>query len=70
MNKAKQKKLEQRGWKLGSTSEFLGLTAKEARFIELKLALSNVGGACPAKPTRHGPPKEPVSVKRSGTGVI
>ena len=26
MNKAKRKKLEQRGWKVGSTSEFLGLT--------------------------------------------
>ena len=40
MNKAKRKKLEQRGWKVGSTSEFLGLTTEEARFIELKLALS------------------------------
>lgn len=40
MNKAKRKKLERRGWKVGSTSEFLGLTAEETRFIELKLALS------------------------------
>lgn len=40
MNKAKRKKLERRGWKVGSTSEFLGLTAEEARFVELKLALS------------------------------
>ena len=40
MNKAKQKKLERKGWKVGSTSEFLGLSAEEARFIELKLALS------------------------------
>ena len=40
MNKAKRKKLEQRGWKVGSTSEFLRLTTEEARFIELKLALS------------------------------
>jgi len=38
MNKAKRKKLEQRGWKLGSTSEFLGLTTEQARFIEPKLA--------------------------------
>ena len=40
MNKAKRNKLERRGWKVGSASEFLGLTAEEARFIELKLALS------------------------------
>lgn len=40
MNKTKRKKLEQRGWKIGSTSQFLGLSAEEARFIELKLALS------------------------------
>lgn len=40
MNKTKRKKLEQRGWKLGSTAEFLGLTPEEARFIELKLVLS------------------------------
>lgn len=40
MNKAKRKSLERRGWKIGSTSEFLGLTAEEARFIEIKLALS------------------------------
>lgn len=34
MNKAKRKKLEQRGWKVGSTSEFLRLTTEgAARFI-------------------------------------
>lgn len=40
MNKTKQKKLERRGWKVGSSADFLGLSAEEARFIELKLALS------------------------------
>lgn len=40
MNKAKRKKLERQGWKVGSASEFLGLSAEEARFIEIKLALS------------------------------
>lgn len=40
MNKAKRNKLERRGWKVGSASEFLGLTAEEAQFIELKLVLS------------------------------
>lgn len=41
MNKAKRKQLERRGWKVGSASEFLGLSPEEARFIELKLALSH-----------------------------
>ena len=40
MNKTKRKSLERRGWKVGSASEFLGLTAEETRFIEIKLALS------------------------------
>ena len=40
MNKAKRKQLERRGWKVGSASEFLGLSAEESRFIELKLVLS------------------------------
>lgn len=30
MDKAKQKRLEAKGWKLGSASEFLGLRAAEA----------------------------------------
>ena len=41
MNKAKRKQLERRGWKVGSASEFLGLSPEESRFIELKLALSH-----------------------------
>jgi len=40
MNKAKRKKLERQGWKIGSAADFLGLSAEETRFIELKLALS------------------------------
>src|SRR6266852_5643269 len=40
MNKVKRKQLERRGWKVGSASEFLGLSAEESRFIELKLVLS------------------------------
>ena len=40
MNKAKRKKLDRQGWKVGSASEFLGLSAEETRFIEIKLALS------------------------------
>ena len=41
MNKAKQTKLERRGWKFGSADEFLGLSAEELAYIELKLALSD-----------------------------
>jgi ribosome-binding protein aMBF1 (putative translation factor) len=41
MNKTKKKELERRGWKVGSTSEFLGLSPEESRFIELKLTLSH-----------------------------
>jgi len=39
MEKTKKKRLEKRGWKIGSTAEFLGLTPEENRYIELKLAL-------------------------------
>jgi DNA-binding XRE family transcriptional regulator len=42
MNKAKRKQLERRGWKVGSASEFLGLSPEESRFIGLKLALSRL----------------------------
>jgi DNA-binding XRE family transcriptional regulator len=41
MDRAKRKRLEQAGWSVGSTSEFLGLTEDEAAFVELKLALSD-----------------------------
>jgi len=40
MDKAKQKRLEAKGWKVGSTTDFLRLSNEEARYIELKLALS------------------------------
>ena len=40
MNKAKKAKLEKKGWKVGSTSEFLGLTREEEAYIDLKLSLS------------------------------
>ena len=41
MDKAKRKRLEAKGWKVGSVAEFLGLTPEESRYIELKLALSD-----------------------------
>ena len=40
MDSQKKKALAAKGWKVGSTEEFLGLTPEESRFIELKLALS------------------------------
>jgi DNA-binding XRE family transcriptional regulator len=36
----KRKRLETKGWKVGSTQEFLGLTDEEAAYIELKLRLA------------------------------
>ena len=41
MNKAKQAKLEKKGWRFSSAGEFLGLSAEELAYIELKLALSD-----------------------------
>jgi DNA-binding XRE family transcriptional regulator len=41
VNKAKRAKLERKGWKFGAADEFLGLSAEELAYIELKLALSD-----------------------------
>jgi DNA-binding XRE family transcriptional regulator len=40
MDNAKRKRLEKKGWHVGSAEEFLGLSPEESRFIALKLALS------------------------------
>ena len=40
MDPTKRKRLESKGWRVGSTQEFLGLSEQEAAYIELKLALS------------------------------
>ena len=40
METAKRKRLERKGWKVGSAKEFLGLSSEEATYVELKLALS------------------------------
>ena len=40
MDKAKKTKLARHGWTVGTTEEFLGLSAEEAALIDLKLALS------------------------------
>jgi DNA-binding XRE family transcriptional regulator len=40
MNTGKKKRLEEKGWKIGSAEEFLNLSAEEVAYIETKLALS------------------------------
>ena len=40
MNAARRKALEVKGWKVGTSKEFLNLSAEEAHYVELKLLLS------------------------------
>ncbi len=40
MTREKRKKLEAKGWKVGSVEEFLELSENESAYIEMKLALS------------------------------
>jgi DNA-binding XRE family transcriptional regulator len=40
MKQSKRAKLESKGWKIGSAEDFLGLSAEESAYIEMKLALS------------------------------
>ncbi len=40
MHNSKKKRLEAKGWKVGSTKEFLGLSAEEEAYIEIKLKLA------------------------------
>jgi len=40
MKAVTRKKLEKKGWKVGSTAELLGLSPEEVDYIEMKLALS------------------------------
>ena len=40
MHESKKKRLEKSGWKVGGVEEFLGLSAEESQYIELKLKLS------------------------------
>ncbi|MGH9939059.1 MAG: helix-turn-helix transcriptional regulator [Blastocatellia bacterium] len=40
MQKAKRKRLEQAGWRVGSAAEFLELSPEETALIEMRLALS------------------------------
>ncbi|NJM73913.1 MAG: helix-turn-helix transcriptional regulator [Scytonema sp. RU_4_4] len=40
MDQAKRERLESKGWKIGTVSDFLELTPEETIFVEIKLALS------------------------------
>jgi DNA-binding XRE family transcriptional regulator len=40
MDRAKRERLESKGWKIGTVTDFLELTPEETVFVEIKLALS------------------------------
>ena len=40
MREDKRRRLEAKGWKVGSAQEFLGLSAEEAAYVELKVRLA------------------------------
>ena len=40
MKRTKRRRLVAAGWRVGTAAEFLGLTAEEAAFVEMKLALA------------------------------
>jgi len=42
MDARKRKRLEAAGWRVGSTAEFLGLSAAEETVVEMRLALSDM----------------------------
>jgi ribosome-binding protein aMBF1 (putative translation factor) len=60
MNRAKRKRLETAGWKVGSSREFLGLTDDENAMIELKLQLAR---ALQAERTKRRMTQEELSRK-------
>ncbi len=41
MKQSKRKKLEAKGWKVGTAADFLNLTAEEELFIDMKHSLSH-----------------------------
>jgi len=40
MKKSKQRKLEEAGWEVGSTAEFLNLSNDQAEYIDLKILIA------------------------------
>ncbi len=41
MREEKRRRIEAKGWRVGSTRDFLGLSAEEAAYVELKLKLAD-----------------------------
>jgi len=41
MKRSKRERLEASGWRVGTAAEFLGLSAEESAFVEMKLALAD-----------------------------
>jgi len=41
MDNRKRRRLESSGWRIGGTTEFLGLNDEEAAIVELKIGLAN-----------------------------
>jgi len=40
MRRSKKRKLEKKGWKVGTAKEFLGLSDEEAAYVELRVRLA------------------------------
>ncbi len=40
LKKEKRKRLQAKGWRVGTAAEFLGLTPEESAYVELKVALA------------------------------
>jgi DNA-binding XRE family transcriptional regulator len=41
MDRAKRRRVEGKGWRVGSAADFLGLSPEESVYVELKLRLSD-----------------------------
>ncbi len=41
MRESKRKRLETKGWRVGSTAQFLSLSPEEAAYVELKIKLAS-----------------------------
>ena len=74
MEKAKKDRLAAAGWRSGDAAEFLELSAEEAAFVELKLALADYLREYPRSqrldPGSRCPPAgiEPVARRQDGGG--
>lgn len=42
MKDLKKKKLKSKGWAVGSAADFLGLSAEEAEYVQMKFALADL----------------------------